>query len=88
MEFEKGKSLSLLELNKIQKRMKQAEVNIQRHLDFLERSYEECWAYPDREEKSELYSVQICKSEKKIESIKSVLAEIENLKFKINALDI
>lgn len=86
MEQNNKLNLSITELNKIQKRFNQELTVIQKHLDFLDRSYEECWAYPDSEEKSEQYSTSIINTENKKEEIEKIIEDIDNLKTRVSSL--
>ncbi len=60
------------ELVKASKRINTLISQKNRQLDFLDRSYEECWAYPDYEEKSEMYSDKIFEVQKEIEQMDEI----------------
>ena len=79
--FEKKLDLSLRDLKRIRHRLQAMGDDFQRYMSFLERSADECWAYPDADEKYDSLSKAMVKVEEKqiiISESLELITEIED----------
>ena len=79
-------TLMLKTIEQIRKHLSALTMEANRALPFLERSYEECFAYPDYEQKSELYSDRIIATEKRLEKYKESEIDMDSLKKRFEEL--
>jgi hypothetical protein len=81
---EKSLNASLVELRRTKRRLDKVIQVERRHLDFLERSSDGCWDYPDADEKYELYTDKMQETGDRIRKLVDI---IDNIEYVIGSID-
>ena len=80
-------TLSQADLAKIQRRINKLQASVAKHKEFLERSSDGCWAYPNADEKYEYYMSLIEIAEKREALLNSIHESLDHATNDLSVLE-